>query len=386
MTTLVDLLTGGGMIRLFGTSLLGFAVGVVVGFLYRTVTNDRIPLQVPVIAALGVVGLWLNTSNVLVRFVEQTTGGQLPIMENTTVNVLALIGGGVASVGGAYAGDRLGPNVLALVGRQTLDTEVSNFVRTVGRFITVTVPKEIEDLEGYEPIDEETKTEIAGRELVFPRGLTVDQLHERLISRLKEDYGIGHVDLELTEDATVEYLAVGSRAAGIGSTLPPGNVAVAVDANPVFNASPGDRVSLWKRGDDVSERLLVGELRATSDDVVTLIVDTNRRSKIDQTQKYDLVTLPSRKRAENEFAALLRSANATMASIEISPGSEVAGLPIGSLRPTLIAIQGPDGQVETLPEHNRLLKAGETIYVVARHDKIRKLEQAAGWLNTSAGD
>ena len=72
------------------------------------------------------------------------------------------------------------------------------------------------------------------------------ELHERITTRLREDYGVGHVDIEINVEDEITYLSLGRRVAGIGPTLPQRRVALPVTANPAPKASPGDLVQLWE--------------------------------------------------------------------------------------------------------------------------------------------
>lgn len=359
--------------RVLGMALLGFAAGAAVELLYDLHAGNPPPRFVPLIAGLGCVGVWLNTASVLVQFVGQ----QPTVLDNAVTNTVALAGGGAAALGGARVGRRLVPDLRALSGAHRLDREVSDVVRTVGRVATVRLPGRIDDIDGYESVPDETKEALAGADLVFPRGLTVDELRGRLVDRLRGDYAVGHVDVELTAEATVTYLALGGRAAGIGSTLPPGSSALAVTANPAFGASPGDRVRVWERADEGADRVTTAELWATNGDVVTLTADTDRLRAIDPTAEHRLVTLPARKRPEREFAALLRTADEGVESIVVESDSDLRGVPVGALRPTVAAIRGDGGALVTLPTRTRRLDAGDTVYAIGRRDELRKLASAA---------
>ncbi len=127
----------------------------------------------------------------------------------------------------------------------------------------VRLPEDIDDIIGCDPMPDESKVTVANGGH-FPRRLTKDELRDRLVARLKTDYGVGHVDVELADDGTVDYLAVGSRAAGIGPTLPPSTNAVAIQADPAHAASAGDLVQVWEQAP--AKRVLTGELRGDADD------------------------------------------------------------------------------------------------------------------------
>jgi len=250
--------------------------------------------------------------------------------------------------------------------------DARDIVRAVGRQTTVTLPESIEDMPDHDPVAPETRARLEGASFGFPRRLTVDELRSRLVERLTTDYEVGHVDVDLAADGAVEYLALGSRAAGIGPTLPPGQAAVAVRADPASGASPGDLVQVW----DPPERVVTGELRGVAGDVATLAVDDGDAAALDGETDYRLVTLPAQARVDREFAALFRAADETLAVAEVTEGGALAGRTVGSVAAAVVAIRGAEGSVETLPDSARTLVAGETLFLVARPDVLRKLDAA----------
>jgi len=248
-------------------------------------------------------------------------------------------------------------------------------VRSVGRVISVTLPKEVEDMESYDPVTDETKAELAGKTLLFPRRLTVEELRSRLNSRLKEDYGVGYVDVDLTANGTVEYLAVGSRAAGVGATIAPGTVAVAIRADPPHNAASGDQVQVWSTG-ETPQRLTNAELRGVAGDTVTLAVDDADAELLSPTETYRLVTLPAEPQADREFATLLRSVDETMSTVTVGAGSELVGETAQTISTAVLAIKS-EGKIIALPDRDCAFAANETLYVLGRPDVLRGLETQA---------
>ncbi|MFW5973929.1 MAG: hypothetical protein ACOCPZ_00930, partial [Natrialbaceae archaeon] len=225
-----------------------------------------------------------------------------------------------------------------------------------------------------------------GKKLVFPRKVTVEDLEERIRERLRSDYGIGTVDLEFDAAGNVSYLAVGTRAAGIGSTLPPATNAVAVRADPGFSASTGDIVQVWDTERMV--RVLTGELRGVADDVVTVAIDAGDTPKVDPQRRYRLVTLPVEDRPDREFASLLRAAEETFATATVEAGSPLHGLPVGALALTVVAIRPDDGEPVPFPDDEYRLAPGDLLSVIARPGGLRRLETAAEPLDpaVAAGD
>jgi len=195
---------------------------------YRWYFKSLVPEGIAILAGVAVVALYINTASLGVVVGQ----GSVDLFRPGVVffNVVALGVSTVAAPVGRRLGDTFASQLFSLVGLGELDAEVSTMVRSVGRVTSVRLPSEIEDMESYDPVAEETKAELAGKTLVFPRRLTVEELRSRLVNRLKEDYSVGYVDVDLTADGTVDYLAVGSRAAGVGATIAPGTVAVAIRA------------------------------------------------------------------------------------------------------------------------------------------------------------
>jgi hypothetical protein len=362
-----------GAARLAGLAVLAAGLAAAVALVHRWYTREAVPAGLPVLVGLTGVVIAVGTSGSL----RQVIGSSGDAVDETAalINVVTMVVSLGAARVGADVGDRLAQD--AFDGKRTgaVESEVSRVVQAVGRVITVELPEEIDDIVGYDPVPDETKAALSGKSFVFPRRLTVAELRERLVTRLKADYAVGHVDVELADDGSVEYLAVGSRAAGIGPTLPPETSAGAVRADPAFAASPGDLVQVWTT--DPHERVLTAELRGKASDVVTLAVDAADTRKLDDDTEYRLVTLPVETRPDREFASLLRAADETMAAVDIAEGSPLAGQPVGALDVSVVAIRPPEGPVEPLPGRDRLLAPGDSLYLVATPEAIRKVERGA---------
>jgi hypothetical protein len=344
---------------------------------YRWYSRLRLPLWLSILLGLSAVSISLNAVGAFTDLLSGETSVFSPAV--VLFNVLALGVGAVGAPAGRLVGDRIATDVVAVAGVRELDVEVSRIVRSVGRITDVTLPEDVDDitdLEGYDPVDDETKATLAGKTLIFPRRLTVADLEARLVTRLKDDYGVGHVDVELTGDGTVDYLALGSRATGLGPTLAPDTAAVAVQADPANAASPGDRVQVWAT-DPAPERLLTGELRAHVDDVATLVVDATEAARLDAETTYRLVTLPAEPRADREFVSLLRAAEETMYVVTVDEGSDLVGTAVRDLEATVVAVREDDGAVDALPR-SRTLAAGDAVYLLSRPGTYRRLDARSG--------
>ena len=359
------------------TQLLGIAAMAVVpaalaAVAYRAAFEDRIPPWLAITAGTAVVALYLGTTPALEVLFDETEPSQL---STALFNVAALV---LAAGGGALGrevGDRFGTEVLVWTPPQETDAGVSQLAQAVGQVTTVSLPATIDDAPGYDPVPRRTKTELSGTEFVFPRGLTVEDLEDRLAEQLRSDYGIGVADIRFDEYGDLKSLAVGTRAAGIGATLPPATNAVAVRADPGFSASTGDVVQVWEP--DAMQRVCTGELRGVADDVVTIAIDAADTPKVDPTRRYRLVTLPVDDRPDREFASLLRAAEETFSTVTIEAGSPLHGQPVGALDLTLIAIRPEAGEPVPFPDSEYRLAPGDLLFVIATPGNLRSLETGA---------
>ena len=374
--TFADSTTAAGNLVVFALLAVLAAAGLTVA--YRWYFQSLLPEGIAILASVAVVALYINTAS-LGAVVGQ---GSVDLFRPGVVvfNVVALGTATVAAPVGRRLGDTIASQLFSLIGLGELDAEVSTMVRSVGRVTSLRLPADIGDMESYDPVEAATKAELAGKTLVFPRRLTVDELRTRLISRLKEDYGVGYVDVDLTAEGTVDYLAVGSRAAGLGATIAPGTVGVAIRADPPNNAAAGDQVQVWSAGES-DERLTTGELRGVAGDIVTLAVDEGDADMLSPTEQYRLVTLPAEPRADREFATLLRGVNETMGSVTVEADSLLVGETADTVAATVLAIRPAEGALTALPESGRPFESGDTIHVLSRPDVIRQLE---AWASTPA--
>lgn len=329
--------------------------------LHRWYARSPLPEGLAVLVGASAVALVLNATAVL----AQVSAGSATLDATVALTNVVVFGGAAlaAAVGGRW-GDRV---AVDLVG----DTpDVAALVRSAGRTAAVALPEEIADMPEYDPVPLETKAALAGESLRLPRRLADDGLREALVARLKADYGVGHVDLEL-DGREVTYLAVGSRLAGLGPTLPPGSAAVAVRADPAPAASAGDVVQLFRDG----ERVATAELRGTAGDTVTVALDREDAAALDE-GPYRLVTLPAAPAPDREFATLLRAVDETLGVATVAEGSELVGTSVGALAPAVVAVRGAEG-VTAIPPRSWAFAPGDVVYAVGRPDALRRLEAAA---------
>lgn len=370
------------VLRIAGLALLAGVATTVVTFVYRVRVRTQFPEGATLIVGLGIVAIYLNTRLVFVQFVG--TGGDLFSVGEALLNVAVFFVAGIASYAGRSVGDKMGTSDRLEWG--WLQPNFSPIVRAAGRFITVTLPDDIDDIVGYDPVEEKTKKALAGRKFDFPRGLTVDELQSQLGERLKQDHDIGYVDVELTGDGEIEYLAVGQRPAGLGPTLPPQSAAVAVRADPPFSATAGDTVQLWRASDGAEKRLGTAELRASVGKVATVAVDEDVAASLDPTVDHRLMTLSADSYPDREFTTMLRQSDETMNIVEVSAESQLIGTSVGALDVTVIAIRAATGELNTIPKREHVIQAGDCLFAIGRPDRLRKLESSQGITAADSND
>ncbi|WP_416840868.1 potassium transporter TrkA [Haloferax sp. DFSO52] len=412
------------VLRVIGLIVGAFLASSVAALTYRWYTREVIPQALAILFGASVVALYLNTVGLFGDFVTGTDTAVFRL-ETVLFNTSALAGAALASPVGRIVGDRLATDVFAVAGATELDADVSRLVRTVGRVRTVTLPDEIGDIEGYDPVAESVKLQLTGNRFLFPKRLTETELRDRLVERIKDDHGIGHVDVDF-DDGDVSYLALGSRAAGLGPTLSPGTVALAIHGDPGPGAAAGDPVQVWavppsspnetpeatktseateatktaettettdsavkgsgngsveQTGDAKPEskptRIAFGELRGVADDVATVALDEEDAERLSGADEYRIVTLPADPRVDREFASLLRNADETMAVTTIRPDATLDGRVVSDVETTVVAIRPSSGSVEAIPARGTELHAGDTLYVVGRPEILRKVERQA---------
>lgn len=360
--------------RLVALATLAGVVGLGVAVAYRWYLDEEVPQGVVLFLGASAIALALNTTATL----GQSIGGTTDLLDPQAglFTIVALLAGGIASEMGRLAGDAIGARLAPRGAIGGLDREVSAFVKGGGRVLRIALPETIEDVDGYEPVRPELKQALAGQVLTFSGRLSFTELRDAFVLRLDRDFGIGKVDVEFAEDGSVEYLAVGRGQAGIGHTLAPGQVAMAVRADPAYRSSPGDQVRIWRTGSP-PERVTTGEIRGVVEDVVTVSVPEEAVASLDAEAGYKLETLPEGRLVDREFAAILRRANEAVEAVTIDASSDVIGRRVGDLEVTVVAIEGAEGTLESPPASDVTLEPGQRVMVIGRPDELRRFAGTA---------
>ncbi|SFB68679.1 hypothetical protein SAMN05444422_101172 [Halobiforma haloterrestris] len=371
------------LVRLFSFTLLAGATATSAAAAFRWYSADSLPEGVAILVGIAPVAIWLNTQSALQDAIIGSTS--LLDAETAVFTIVAFVASAIAADGGRRLGDYLARDVRWMAGSRTID-DVGQLVRTAGRVVAVELPAEIDDVDGYDPIDPATADELAGQTFLLPRRLSTEQLRERLIARLEHDYGVGHVEVEIGDDGTVASLAVGGRPTGIGPTLGPETVAVALRGDPAPDASPGDAVGIWSQDGGSTRPLAEGELRGVAGDTATVALDAEDAAALEADADYRLVTLPGTPGGERELVSLLRAAEEAVTTRTVDATDPLSGTTVGSLPGFVLVLQrggeatnegeAESGPIVPVPSDETRLQTGDTVYVLGRPETLDRIGDA----------
>lgn len=357
------------LLQILGFGLLALVAATGVAFVFRQRTTREIPAGAGVLLGVSVVAVWLNLDAVLTGSVVADTalrhyGSGVFLLGTFVVGTL------VAELG-RRIGDHLACDVFGIANFEARG-DVVGLLRAARLAVVLEVPTEIEDAEGYLPVGERVERALAGRRLLFPRRLSVEELSERFATRLRRDFDVDHVDATFSEEGEIERLALGRKASGLGASLPPGTVGVALRGSPLPEAGTGDPVEVWTDG-DAAEFVTTGELRATNGDVTTVVVDEDDVDELSHERTYRLVTHPDTTDDLSELVPVIRKAEETMTTVTVEPDGPLDGEFAGWL-PVRVPVIDRDGTPIPFPAERETLQAGDRAYVVGTPAALRQLD------------
>lgn len=370
------------LLRVLGFGLYASVVAVGTAFVYRWYTTRPIDPGTTALVAVALVAVAVNLEGYL-------TGAYVPDTRvQSHLTGLYLLGVFAASALAGEVGRRIGDHTACDVfGIDPIEAPpgIAALLRSGGISVAVTLPETIEDADGYPPVAASVKRDLAGRTLLFPRRLAVEELRDRLADRLARDYPVGHVHVEFDESGSVSYLALGRQPSGIGTSLPSGTVAAAVRADPPAGATSGDPVELWAVEDGEHRLVATGTFRANVGDVTTVALDADDADALSEGGPYRLVTPPEQPDHRDDLVSVLRSADETVTRVTVESGGHLEGEFAGWLPATVLVVERSE-EVVPFPEDRETLRAGDTVYVLgtpadlhdlAQFERERKDERAA---------
>lgn len=358
------------VLSIIGFGLLALVAVSPLAFLFRQYTTRQLPAGAGVLFGSAVVSVWLAVDSALTGTLVGDTG---LVHYGTGAFLLGtFVISAVAAEGGRRIGDRIGCDVFDIT---HLDegTDAVGLLQSARLAVTVELPAQIGDADGYFAVDENTKQALAGRQFMFPRRLELDELRERLESRIVADFDVDYVAAELSEEGRVTALALGAKPSGLGASLPPGTAGVAVQATPLPEAGVGDPVEVWTTG-ETEQFVAKAEFRSTDGESTTLLVDDDDVDAIEQHEQYRLVTHPDSSNDLAEFIPVIRDVEETMTTVTVEAGGPLEGEFAGWL-PVSVPVLDRDGTPIPFPAERETLQAGDVAYVIGTPSAIARLDE-----------
>lgn len=222
---------------------LGLLTGIVpaliagsLGFTFKYVTGVTLP-------GLGVV--------VLAVAIAGVSGGLLGLVDpNIAQSPRLLVAVVVVMMLSLYAhaqGDKLGSQLprrfsFRDLGTRTLSGEVIFNVGGLGR-VEVTPFGDVQDIEGYPPLSEELRADIADGRWEFSSDLPIEAIERRLEERLLASYGLTDAEVEV-DDKGRARIAAAPPLGSLSGHVPPGQRAVSIAALVPTGIARGEHVAL----------------------------------------------------------------------------------------------------------------------------------------------
>ena len=353
------------LLTISGIGLGSGIIVAVVGLFYRRRTLDALPPGAAVLVGTAPVAGWIlvqwrNSGPIL---------SDLSMMEHVvgTYILIVLCVASVMAMSGARFGDQLACHRYDIPPNYQ-DGDVATLVRRARRTITLEIPEQIDDIAGQPVVGDSIKQMLSGTSLSFPRGLSISALESRLKRQLQRDWGIGHVDVSCADDGTVDRLAIGRDRTDLGSSLPPGTVAVAIRTVSVPAAGPGDRVEIWDIDDDTC-LVATGTLRASVGTVSTIVVDQSDRDIFSTAATYRLMTKHTPPSDAFEFLSVIESAAVSIRSKTIDAGDSLEDEFVGWVPTTVLCIKR-DSDIHPFPDDNEVVQSGDELWVIGNPETI----------------
>ncbi|QLK26903.2 TrkA C-terminal domain-containing protein [Natrinema zhouii] len=371
LQTIVTEWTETALLNILGFALVAGIVVTTVAFGYRATSTRAAPIGVGAFAGLAVVTGWLNATGLG----QATIIDETPLVHHATATYFlgAVVVSAVAAETGRRIGDEVARDVFD-IDRMEATGEIASLVRSARLSIVVQLPQEIDDADGYPPVDPSIKRDLAGRTVLLPQSSDESVLRSRLATRLERDYDLGHASITIGADGAIERLVVGRARSGIGSMLPTGTVAMAIRADPALTASVGDPIEVWSTASDSSRLVATGTLRATTGDVATITVDADvvDRFAFDLDSSYRLTSRSDAPDDGDALCSVVRAADETVRSITVEDGGTLDNVFVGWLSGTVLVVVRND-EVIPFPDDNETLRDGDELSVLGTASELAPL-------------
>ncbi|WP_255195153.1 potassium channel family protein [Halorarius litoreus] len=373
--------------------LTGIIPGLVawsMGFVFKYFTGVSIPGFGVVVMALALAGVNGGLLALTDQTILDSTSGPVIVTAIVVVLMISLYSHAKGDAMGAAFPRRLS---LKSLRERSLSTDVVELVGGRGQ-VRVSVSGEVTDMEGYPPLTPEIRRGIREGDWTFPAELSVGELENRFAERLRTEFDLSDVSVQLDERANATVVAA-PPLSGLSKRVPAGHRAVSVDTlvptgmgrsdevelvtaettirGTVLSAEsePSDGPAVTDGGEVTTEEPATQPATTTTggDGRVTVAVPRIRAKTLVAADRPRLVVQPRGTRREFELISLLRRAGKRFRKLTLRADSELVGstLAEASLREShevaVLAVRRPDGWV-IAPRGQTELTAGDQLFVV----------------------
>ena len=383
-------------------------VSFLLGFSFKYLTGVSIPGLGVVVVAGGLAGISGGLLGLLSPEVTQSWAGV------TALLVILML-----SLWAHAQGDKLGAAVpkwltLKRLGSVGLSTDIRHRVDTYGQ-VKIRPLGEVDDIEGYPPLPEETREAISSGSWKFPADLSLRELEGKLVEKLTEEFELAEVSVDVSKNGLANIRAAPGLA-GLSRRVPSGKRAVSIRTRLPTGLAKGETVTLDLPdksvvGDVLSARTLdtdgsvsqstntpvdatpdggqVGETTESpprpqtttgGDGEVTVAVSSDTARHIVQ-QDFAKVTVHSRgKSREFEAIDVLQRDGNQFRSLTVNAGGRLEGTTLGEARVrdeygvVVLAIRRPSERVVS-PRGSATLSDGDELIVAGKPEAIGRFEE-----------
>ncbi|MEF8863622.1 MAG: TrkA C-terminal domain-containing protein, partial [Haloarculaceae archaeon] len=385
------------------TGIIPALVAGVLGFVFKYLTSVTLPGFGVVVLGLAIAGINGGLLALNDPTLRQNASGTVVIVAIVVVLMLTFY---------AHAkGDELGatfPHRVSLrrIRERTLSSDVVELVGNRGE-VRVEVTGEVEDIEGYPPVPEAIRTGIRERDWRLPADLPLSELESRLAERLRTEFDLTEVTVEIDERGRAT-VAAAPPLSGLSKRVPSGRRAVSVQTLLPSGLARGDEVTVvtldrrvegtvlsvrsggGSKATDGGRPLTDGgatdgaEPAATApvtraavggDGRLTVAVTRADAPALLRADRPRIVVGSRGIRREFELLSLLRRAGRRFRRVTVRSGGPLDGATIGSadVRATygvvLLAIRHPEGWT-VAPRGTESLAGGDEVFAVGTREQL----------------
>ena len=275
-------------------------------------------------------------------------------------------------------------------------------VKRLGRFgkVTITVPGEVLDMEGYAPLTDDLRNKIATRTWQFPADLPLSELERRLQERLQIEFNVADVNVSINArgEATI---SAAPPASGLSQRVPPDKHAIGVEALVPTGVAFGDRVTVeFEEGEidstvmsvvppEVKEKIhtpppptpALAQTAAGGEARVGIAVDRTDVAESLSAKPKKFHVQPRGNNREYELITLLRRHGNNFRRVEVTAGSPFAGMRLGGLGlrakygVSVLALKHRDTWTFA-PRGSTVIQPGDDLFVTGPGTGINEVTEA----------